>query len=464
MAIWARGMGLGATVIAALGLSAATAHAGGPEGQLSVPFTRYTLDNGMVVILHEDHALPLVAVNIMVKVGSRFEEPRRTGFAHLFEHLMFMGTKRVPTKMFDAWMEAEGGWNNASTSEDRTDYYEVGPSHSLPLLLWLEADRFASLGKEMTLEKLDAQRDVVRNERRQTSENQPYGKVELRLPELLYPEGHPYHHPVIGSHEDLQAATVDDVKAFFSRHYVPNNASLVVAGDFERAHIQEVIETYFGALTSAELPKAPPADVPKLGAVVRETMRDNVELPKVVMAWHSPARFTPGDAELDLAAVILEQGKSSRLYKALVYDHALAQEVSAMQSSQDLSSSFIIEAIAQPGVELGKLEAAIDAEVAKLRDEPVSAAELTRAKNQFETGFVSKIQSIAERADLLNRYQTYVGDPGYIDKDMQRYRSVSPESLQATVKGALDPSARVILRIVPGDAAPEKPVKKGGGK
>jgi predicted Zn-dependent peptidase len=464
MAIRAKAGALAGLAAAAIGLAAGAAQAEGADGTLSVPFTRYTLDNGMVVILHEDHALPLVAVNIMVKVGSRFEEPHRTGFAHLFEHLMFMGTRRVPTKMFDAWMEAEGGWNNAGTSEDRTDYYEVGPSHSLPLLLWLEADRFASLGKEMNLEKLNAQRDVVRNERRQTSENQPYGKVELRLPELLYPEGHPYHHPVIGSHEDLQAATVDDVKAFFDRFYLPNNASLVVAGDFDRTRIKEVIETYFGALSAGEVPKAPAGEAPRLGSVVRATLPDNVELPKVVMAWHSAARFTPGDAELDLASVILEQGKSSRLYKALVYDRPLAQEVKASQSSQDLSSVFSIEAIAQPGVDLGKLEAAIDAEVAKLRSEPVSAEELGRAKNQFETGFVSKIQSIAERADLLNRYQTYVGDPGYIERDLARYRGVTPESLQAVLKGTLDPEARVILRVVPKDSAPEKAPRKGGGQ
>src|SRR6185369_5423925 len=201
--------------------------------------------NGLTVVLHEDHTLPIVAVNVMVKVGSRFEEPKRTGFAHLFEHLMFMGTHRVPTKMFDAWMEAEGGSNNAWTSEDRTDYHEVAPSHALPLLLWLEADRFSSLADDMDQSKLNAQRDVVRNERRQTSENEPYGKVELRLPELLFPENHPYHHPVIGSHEDLQAAAVDDVKAFFRRWYVPNNASLVIAGDIDPAQAKAMVEKVF---------------------------------------------------------------------------------------------------------------------------------------------------------------------------------------------------------------------------
>ncbi|MFO0760850.1 MAG: pitrilysin family protein [Byssovorax sp.] len=461
MAHLARSWALAALGAAALG--AAPAHAA--EGALSIPFTRTTLDNGLTVILHEDHSLPLVAVNIMVTVGSRFEEPKRTGFAHLFEHLMFMGTKRAPTKMFDAWMEAEGGWNNATTSEDRTDYFEVGPSHSLPLLLWLEGDRFSALGKEMTLEKLDAQREVVRNERRQTSENEPYGKVELRLPELMYPEGHPYHHPVIGSHEDLQAATVDDVKAFFSRYYVPNNASLVIAGDFQPDKVRDLVETTFGWLPRSDVPKAPAGQMPKLTSVVRETIADNVELPKVVMAWHTPARFAPGDAELDLLSTILKEGKSSRLYKALVYDRPLAQEVDASQSSQDLSSVFTVEAIAQPGVSLDKLEAAMDEEIDKLRKEPVSAEELKRAKNQFETAFVSKIQAIGERAMVLNRYQTHVGDPGYIEKDLQRYRSATAESISAMVKTMLDPNARVILRVVPKDEAKDAPAgKKGGGK
>jgi len=449
---------LAATVIAAAGLFATEAAA--KQGDtLDVPFTKYSLGNGLTVILHEDHALPLVTVNIMYKVGSRFEEPRRTGFAHLFEHLMFMGTARAPTKMFDAWMEAEGGWNNAWTSEDRTDYFDVGPSHSLPLLLWLEADRLSSLDKQMTLVKLDAQRDVVRNERRQTSENQPYGKVELRLPELLYPEGHPYHHPVIGSHEDLQAATVDDVKTFFRRWYAPNNASLVVAGDFDPAKVKPEIERLFGWIPKAEVPAAPPAAEPKLTKVVRETIPDNVALPKIVMAWHSPAHYTQGDATLDLLGAILSQGKASRLYKALVYDKPLAQDVDAEQRSQDLSSTFVIEAIAQPGVSLDTLEAAIDAEVAKVLQKPVSDEELVRAKNQYETAFVSRLQSVQARAALLNQYQMAKGDPGWTEQDLARYRAVTPASLQATAKSVLDPNARVILRVVPKDEA-----KKGEAK
>lgn len=417
--------------------------------KVDIQFTKEVLPNGLTVIFHEDHALPLVTVDTLVKVGSRHEEAHRTGFAHLFEHLMFMGTARVPTKMFDAWMEAEGGGNNASTGEDRTEYYDSGPAHSLPLLLWLEADRFASLGNEMNADKLKAQRDVVRNERRQTSENRPYGKVELRLPELLWPEGHPYHHPVIGSHEDLEAATVPDVKAFFARFYVPNNISLVVAGDFDPQKTRASIVSLFGGLPRAAVPPAPTAPQPKLTGVVRETIPDDVELPKTIIAYHSPAHFAPGDAEMDLASVILEHGKASRLYKALVYDRPIAQEVSAVQYSQDLGSYFGIESIAQPGVKLDDLEAAIDAEVARLVDKPVSAEELQRAKNQFETTFVSRLQSVAERASLLNRYEAGKGDPGFAEKDLQRYRDVTPASLQAVMKRVLDPNARVILRVVP---------------
>ncbi|MEP7121838.1 MAG: pitrilysin family protein [Byssovorax sp.] len=436
--------------------AAPAAKAEAPPPRVDIPFTREVLPNGLTLIFHVDHALPIVTVDSLVKVGSRYEEAHRTGFAHLFEHLMFMGTARVPTKMFDAWMETEGGFNNAGTSEDRTEYYDVGPSRSLPLLLWLEADRFASLGKEMNDDKLKAQRDVVRNERRQTSENRPYGKVELRLPELLYPEGHPYHHPVIGSHEDLEAASVPDVKAFFDRFYVPNNVSMVVAGDFDPAQARAQIVALFGALPRAVVPPAPTGAPPRLTSVVRETLLDNVELPKTIIAFHSPARFAPGDAEMDLAAVILQHGKASRLYKALVYDRPLAQEVDAGQASQDLGSYFSIEAIAQPGVKLDDLEAAIDAEVARLVAKPVSAEELQRAKNQYETSFVSRLQSVSERASLLNRYEAGKGDPGFAEKDLQRYRDVTSASLQAVMKSVLDPAARVVLRVVPKpkDAAP----------
>jgi predicted Zn-dependent peptidase len=301
----------------------------------------------------------------------------------------------------------------------------------------------------MTQDKLDVQRGVVKNERRQRSENVPYAKADLRLPELLYPKGHPYHHPTIGSHEDLEAATVDDVKAFFRRWYVPNNASLVVAGDFDPAVIKPIIEKRFGALRNTPVPAAPAVPKVKLDKVVRETLTDNVELGKIVMAWHSPARYAAGDAELDLLSLILTEGKVSRLYKALVYDQSLAQEVAAYQASSDSGSYFEIDAIAQPGVSLEKLEAAIDAELKKIAAETVSAAELARAQNQYETDFVSRLQSIHRRATTLNLYETFVGDPGFAEKDLDRYRSVTPASLLAITRSTLDPNARVIMHIVP---------------
>lgn len=434
---------------------------------VSIPYTKTTLPNGMTVIFHEEHAVPITVVNVSYDVGSRYEAPGRTGFAHLFEHLMFMGTHRAPTKAFDAWMESAGGWNNAWTSQDRTDYYDVAPPTGLDLLLWLEADRLRDLGPLMTLEKLNAQREVVRNERRQTSENTPYGKVELRLPELLYPPGHPYHHPVIGSHEDLEAATVSDVKDFFARNYDPANASLVVAGDFDPVKAKATIERWFGTIPSHGKPADPGAPgftdtKTTLTSVVRETIPDDVELPKIVMAWQTPKHFGPGDAELDLLATALATGKASRLYKALVYDQKIAQSVAASQDSGVLGSRFEVDVIARPGVDLAKLEAAIDAELAKVRSAPIADDELLRAKNLVETAFVMRLQGVRERASLLNMYEAELHDPGFAPKDLERYRAATKEGIKATAEKYLLANARVVLRVVPKkDAAKEAPKKEG---
>jgi predicted Zn-dependent peptidase len=446
---------VGFACLVALGLVVAPASA-----DVSIPFTKSQLSNGMTVILSESHQVPMVVTNISYNVGSRFEVKGRTGFAHLFEHLMFMGTKRVPTKMFDLWMEGAGGWNNAWTSQDRTDYYDVGPPSSLPLLLWMEADRLKDLGPLMTLEKLNAQRDVVRNERRQTSENTPYGKVELRLPELLYPENHPYHHPVIGSHADLEAATVDDVKGFFAQNYDPANASLVVAGDFDPAIVKAQIERLFGALPSRGAPNDPGApgfsdQSTTLTSVVRETIQDDVELDKIIIAWQSPKHFAAGDAELDLLSAALANGKASRLYKALVYDQKIAQAVDAVQDSGYLGSRFEISVMARPGVSLDKIEAAVDKELDAIRKTPLSDDEMTRAKNLVETAFVMRLESVRERASLLNMYQAETRDPGFAQKDLDRYRAATKDSVKSTAVKYLPPTARVIIKVVP---------KKGGGK
>lgn len=458
-------MSLARRVTAFLAFALASSSAAA-SADVTIPFTKTTLPNGMTVIFHEEHAVPIVVVNVSYNVGSRYEAQGRTGFAHLFEHLMFMGTRRAPTKAFDAWMESSGGWNNAWTSQDRTDYYDVAPPPAVDLLLWLEADRLRDLGPLMTLDKLNAQREVVRNERRQTSENTPYGKVELRLPELLYPPGHPYHHPVIGSHEDLEAATVDDVKQFFAKNYDPANASLVVAGDFDPVKAKATIDKWFGSMPSRGKPVDPGAPgfsdtKTTLTSVVRETIPDDVELPKIVMAWQSPKHFAPGDAELDLLATALATGKASRLYKALVYDQKIAQSVSAGQDSGVLGSRFEVDVIARPGVDLAKLEAAIDAELAKVRTAPLADDELLRAKNLVETSFVTRLQGVRERASLLNMYEAELHDPGFAPKDLERYRAATKEGVKATAEKVLLPNARVIVRVVPKkDAAKEAPKKE----
>ena len=308
--------------------------------KLSVPFEKYRLDNGFTVILHEDHRLPIAAVDLWYRVGAKDEPVKRSGFAHLFEHLMFMGTWRAPEGEFDQLMEKGGGANNATTSSDRTNYFSWGPANLLPTLLWLEADRLEHLGDAMNQKKLDLQREVVRNERRQSYENEPYGMAELEIDGLMYPEGHPYHIPVIGTHEDLVAATVDDVKGFFATWYVPNNCSLVVAGDFDPASTKKLIASLFGSLPKKPEPPHRDAAPVRLEKKKEKTLTDaNVQFPRVSMVWHSPKAMAPGDAECDIIGKILSDGIISRLQKRLIYDETLANSVMAFQQSQRLGST-----------------------------------------------------------------------------------------------------------------------------
>ncbi len=427
--------------------------------EVNIPFVKTTLPNGLVVILSEDHSVPQLAVNVSYSVGSRVERVGRTGFAHLFEHLMFMGTEKVPTKAFDAWMEAAGGRNNAWTAEDRTDYFDIAPPTALPLLLWLEADRMRNLGPLIDQPKLDLQREVVLNERRQSIENQPYGVAELALPTLLWPEGHPYHHPVIGSPDDLRAASVTDVKDFFSTWYDPANASIVVTGDFDPRDANSAIVRLFGTISTHGKPgaangPAAPADAKTDSktaptGVVRQTLTDNVELSRVILAWRSPAHFAPGDAELDLLASVLAEGKDSRLYKALVYDQKIAQDVNARQESHVLESDFVLEATVRPGVEAGVVEKALLDQVARAQSSEVSAQELDRARNGYEMDFIDRLQSVPERASLLNMYQAEVSDPGYAAKDLERYRNATASDIVGYSRHVLAPEAMVVLTIIP---------------
>jgi zinc protease len=433
---------------------ASVAFASPAKADVEIPFTKSTLPNGMVVVLSEDHSVPQIALNISYGVGSRMERAGRTGFAHLFEHLMFMGTRRAPTKTFDAWMEEAGGRNNAWTAEDRTDYFDIAPSTALPLLVWLEADRLRDLGPLIDQAKLDLQRDVVRNERRQSIENRPYGVEELTLPTLVWPEDHPYHHPVIGSHEDLEAASAADVKQFFATWYDPSNASLALAGDFDPAQAKALIEHAFGGIPSQSKPVDPGApgfsdEKTTIKGVVRETVSDDVELTKITLAWQSPRHFSPGDAELDLLASVLSQGKASRLYKSLVYDQKIAQEVSARQESRVLGSEFVVDALVRPGTDPAKVEKALFEQIAKVRDQPVTSEELERARNTYEMAFVDGLQAIPERASLLNMYEAETGDPGYVQHDLDRYRHAGEKDLLAYAKKVLLPDAVVVLTIVP---------------
>jgi predicted Zn-dependent peptidase len=355
-------------------------------------------------------------------------------------------------------MEAAGGRNNAWTAEDRTDYFDIAPPTAVPLLLWLEADRMRSLGPLIDQEKLDLQRDVVRNERRQSIENRPYGVEELELPTLIWPVGHPYHHPVIGAHEDLQAATVADVKEFFATWYDPANASIAVAGDFDPKEVAATIGRWFGPIPSRGKPLDPGAPgftdaQTTLTAVVRKTIVDNVELAKVTLAWQSPRHYAGGDAELDLLASVLAHGKASRLYKALVYDQKIAQEVSAHQDSHVLGSDFVVDALVRPGVDPAKVEKALLDQVALVREKGITSQELERASSGYEMAFVDQLQSVAERASLLNEYEAEVGDPGYIQTDLDRYRHATPADLATYAKKVLVPGAMVVLTILP---------KKGG--
>jgi predicted Zn-dependent peptidase len=426
------------------------------RAQPTLPHERFVLPNGMPVLLHEDHTVPIVVVDVSYDVGSRSESPGRTGFAHLFEHLMFMGTKRAPTKMFDSWMESAGGSNNAWTSEDRTNYYDWGPPSALDLMLWLEADRMRDVGPLMTKEKLDAQRDVVKNERRQSYENRPYGKADLELSELLYPPEHPYHHPVIGSHTDLEAAKVDDVRAFFTKFYDPANAALIVAGDLNPKTLRPLIEKYFASLPTHGKPAAVTAPIlAPLAADVRKTETDDVELPRITLAWRSPAHLTQEDAALDVLANVLGQGPASRLHERFVVREKTVQEVSAHQSSRALSSDFEIEIMAKKGTDLAKLEKAVMDEVNKIVAKGIEREELDRAKALVEHSFFQRIESVRERASLLALYETEAHDHEFFQKDLQRYAGATQDSVK-TVAAAVFKAPKVVLTVLPGaKAAPE---------
>jgi zinc protease len=419
---------------------------------LKLPFSKDTLDNGLDVLLHEDRSCPIVAVNLWYHVGSKNEAPGHTGFAHLFEHLMFEGSQHYDKGYFHP-LQAAGAALNGSTNADRTNYWELVPTSALELALWMESDRMGYLLPALTEAKFSNQRDVVLNERRQNYENRPYGLASMALLAALFPPDHPYHWTTIGEIADLHAVQLEEVQAFFRRYYHPANASLAIAGDIDRGAALALARAYFGDLEPG--PRAEPVIAhAALAGDVRIVLEDRVELPRLYMSWLSPAMFAAGDAELDLASDLLANGKTSRLYRRLVFDERLATDVSAGQNSREIAGFFQITVTAAPGHTLDEIEAIVLDEVARLADSGPSDDEMDRGRVQAEAQFVFRLQTVGGfggKSDQLNAYNVFVGDADYFDRDLQRYQAVTPSSLQQAAAKYLDPAARVTLSIVPRD-------------
>lgn len=414
-----------------------------------IAFEKYTLPNGLEVILHEDHSTPIVAVNTWYHVGSGDEKPGRTGFAHLFEHIMFMGSEHVPVGVFDKELEAAGGDNNGSTTEDRTNYYEVVPSNALPLALWLDSDRMGFLLPTMDLPKVDLQRDVVKNERRQSVDNVPYGKSEEVILAALYPKGHPYSWSVIGSMADLSAASLDDVKNFFRMYYAPNNATLTIAGDFDPVKTKALIQQYFGSvLRGPKLPSRPKVPAVMLSKDTFLVMEDRVQLPRAFYNWPTVKLFANDDAALDVLASVLASGKNSRLYKKLVYDTQVAQTVRASQQSSRLAGFFQIDITPKPGQGLGSIDKVVQEELRRLMNEPITARELARVQNSFRSSFLNRMASVQNKADILNSYNYMAANPDFIQQDAARYDRVTRGDVQRVARLYLA-KPKVVLTVVP---------------
>jgi zinc protease len=421
-----------------------------------IAFEKFTLPNGLQVILHVDRSLPIVHVNQWFHVGSKNEKPGRTGFAHLFEHMMFQGSKHVPGEYFSLVEKLganlrEGGVNG-TTDFDRTNYFATVPSGNLETLLWLESDRLATLLDVTTQEKLDNQRDVVKNERRQGLENQPYGRWFDLLSRYLMPAGHPYSWPVIGSMEDLSAATLDDVREFFRTYYTPNNLSLVIAGDFDPAEARRLVEKYYGGIPPGPALDRPARWVPRLEAERVVEIKDRVPQARVYLAWPAPEYFAPDTAELALLSRILTDGLSARLNRALVYDRQLCTTVNSFTLDGEIAGAFVIVATARPGSSLADIERRIGEEIARLAREGPTAEELARAKTKHEFEFISGLERIGGfggKADLLNQYNTYLGDPGMFERDLARHREATIEGVRAAAARWLDTPNRLALRFRP---------------
>lgn len=396
-------------------------------------YTEFKLKNGLRVILHEDHSTPIVGVNLWYHVGSKNEVPGKTGYAHLFEHMMFQGSKNYDDDFFKPIQEA-GGTLNGSTNPDRTNYFEVVPSNFLELALFMEADRMGGLLDVLNEAKLANQRDVVKNEKRQNYDNQPYGLIGAKINETLYPADHPYHWLTIGSLDDLTAASREDIAAFFRTYYTPRNASLAISGDFNPIDARRFVEKHFGKIPGGPAVTRPHPAQPRLTESKEIVMQDRVAFPRLYLVWPTIAAYDKDEAATDVLANILGSGKSSRLYKTLVYDLQIVQENNfgsfASNGSQEIAGRFQIQATARPGKKLEDIESAIDAEIDKIKKDGVTQEEVDRAYNATEAGFIFGMQTVQGKNDQLNRYSTFVGKPGYFQQDLARYRRVTPEDVK----------------------------------
>jgi zinc protease len=421
-------------------------------GILDVPFTRHRLGNGLKVVLSHDPTAPVVAVNLWYGVGSRNESPGRTGFAHLFEHMMFQGSLHVPKNRHFELVERAGGTLNATTWYDRTNYFESLPSNQLELALWLESDRMGWMVPAMDQEKLDNQRDVVKNEKRQRYDNQPYGDWDERLHRMVYPELHPYHHTVIGSMEDLDAATLDDVASFFATYYVPSNAVLTVAGDFDPDRTLELVAAWFGEIPGgAPIPPLPgePSLPPLIGDTVRDEVVGDVPLPRVIVAARIPPYSADDFAVAEVTRSVLGTGRASRLYRRLVRERRVAKDVTTYAFPLLTGAGMLLTwATGYPGSKPAELEGALTGELEGLGD--VTTDEVERAVAVTETDLVRSLERVGERADLLSMCDLYFDDPGRLNTEIDRLRAVTPEQVRAFAAERLGPDNRAVLTYVPG--------------
>ena len=417
--------------------------------QLHVPYQQFTLANGLRVIVVEDRSVPVVTVNTLYRVGSANEAQGRTGFAHLFEHIMFMGSQHVPTGQFDRLLEAAGADNNAWTSQDYTNYYESGPSNALDLMLYLDGDRLGFLLPEMTPEKVDIQRGVVQNERRQSYENQPYGLAEENILARLFPAQHPYHWPTIGSMADLNAASIEDVRNFFRTYYTPNNAIMVIAGAVSAAQARPLVEHWLG-----DIPRGPdvtPPTVPPapLAQDVYQTLEDHVQVPRVYDVWHTVRQFSDDDAALDVLADVLSGGRYSRFDKRMVYELQNTAEVTAYQDQGRYDGKFVVYATARPGHDLPELQRILDEEIRRVAEEGPTDREVQRAINGFEARFLGGMERVLGKAMRMAQYTDVFGEPDSFERDLERYRRVTPADVQRVCRQYLTGAHRVVLSVVP---------------